>query len=84
MITIYKYPLQHHILMPQKSEILSVGLDPSGEMCLWAIIETNNADITYDFAIVGTGQKLPPDCIKRNFLGTIKNGGFMWHIFQIK
>ena len=88
MITIYKYPLMsqvNEIEMPFAT-ILSVGLDPSNTPCIWATVDTNSEKEIRRFALIGTGWPLD-DFIEKyhmNFLNTIKEGSYMWHVFELR
>lgn len=88
MVTIYKYPLMaqvNEIEMPLAT-ILSVGLDPNDIPCIWATVDTNSEKKIRKFALFGTGWPLN-DFIEKyhmNFLGTVKEESYMWHIFELK
>ena len=88
MITIYKYPLMaqvNEIEMPLAT-ILSVGLDPNNTPCIWATVDINSEKEVRRFALIGTGWPLD-DFIEKyhmNFLDTIKEGPYMWHVFELK
>ena len=88
MITIYKYPLMsqvNEIEMPLAT-ILSVGLDPNKNPCIWATVDTNSEKEIRKFALFGTGWPLDNFIEKyhMNFLDTIKEGPYMWHVFELK
>jgi hypothetical protein len=90
MRTIYKYPLLNQevqkVTIPKDSEIISVGLDPMGILCLWATVDTDPRIGTEELtiAMVPTGYPFP---FYKNthfrFLGTVRDTPYMWHIFQI-
>ena len=69
--------------------ILSVGLDPSEELCIWAIVDTNNSNVTWTrVLIIGTGISFDPDILTdtelgpvNRFLGSVTQGSFVWHVF---
>lgn len=88
MIKIYKYPLtvvdRQYVVAPFGVRLLSVGLDPVGNLCAWAA--TNDVDKpTQGVAIymLGTGNNAdvlsadPP----KHFLGTVTMPPFVWHVF---
>lgn len=88
MITIYKYPLMaqvNEIEMPLAT-ILSVGFDPNDNPCIWATVDTNSEKEIRRFALIGTGWPLDEFIEKyhMNFLDTIKEGPYMWHVFELK
>ena len=89
MITIYKYPLRPReeameIKIPRKKKIISAGLDPLGQVCIWAIVNDETPLETVRFYCVGTEWPLEwmlnNDSVK--FIGTVKQHHLMWHIFQ--
>lgn len=60
MRTIWKYRLEitkfQEIQIPLNGEIISVGLDPDNDLCVWARVEKSNTDKeTAAVCIVGTG-----------------------------
>lgn len=85
-INIFKYPVNpgyNSIEMVQKSELLSVGLDPQGRICIWAKHELkleSGLSEEREILILGTGN--PSDLPEEfKFLGTVQDGPFMWHAF---
>ncbi len=91
---IYKYQLKlvdfQTVKIKGLHRIISVGLDPAGELCLWAIVDANNENLTYAKAlIIGTGNPFYPDILAddeqglpvNKFLGTVTQGVFVWHVF---
>lgn len=87
MRTIYKYPLQpvgrQLLPLPEQARILSVGLDPSGNLALWAEVDSENKKLSREIIIAGTGNPLPTDLDKTRFLGSVKDGAFMWHLYEL-
>jgi len=84
MHTIYKYPIQitdrQIIELPNHSKIVHVGLDPEGNPCLWAEVDTDE----YGFLelilfVVGTGRPTPP---ATTHLGSFVQGSFVWHVYR--
>ena len=91
MITIYKYPLRPseeaiELKIPRGggAGVLSAGLDPLGQVCVWAIVDDEAPLETVRIYCVGTGW--PLEWILNNdtveFIGTVKQHNLMWHIFQ--
>ena len=87
-ITIYKYTLQlkdhQTISMPASRRILSVGLDPRGELCVWAFVDRENTENkNIDFYIIGTGHDIRRELLNDTFkhLGTVTQGMYVWHVF---
>lgn len=83
MKTIYKYPLalidDQEIMMPGKPTLFKVGLDPAGELCVWALVEPTHVQKPQRFFVVGTGHSVP--CAAYIWVGTVQQGSFMWHVF---
>lgn len=83
MKTIYKYPLEvrdeQEIEMPGKPVLFKVGLDPSGELCCWALVDPTSPPRPQRFYVVGTGHQVPADAYI--WIGTVNQGTFMWHVF---
>jgi hypothetical protein len=90
---IFKYPLQikdaHSYQLPLNAKILSVGLDPTNCLCLWALVDPSPHAPRENRAvfIIGTGNPIPEEVEERldrgdaKFLGTVRDGQFMWHVF---
>jgi hypothetical protein len=86
--TIYKYPLENIpsgniITMPADYELLTVDYDPNGEICLWAIVNTEVENTEVCIAILGTGWPMLED-IKHKYINTFKQGPYVWHAFEIE
>lgn len=82
MNVIHKYPLGacvSPLLLPAGYVILSVGLDPAGDVCVWARVNPAHPKEAVEFRIIGTGQ--PVDA-RLAFLGTVLQGPWVWHIFK--
>lgn len=84
MYTIYKYPLaltdKQVVEMQYPANILSV-IEQSGEIVVYAIADRETS-LTKEIAfyIAGTGSNID-DFFAFNFLGTVKVGQFVWHVF---
>lgn len=88
MKVIYKYRLDitdcQNILLPKDSALLSVKMQ-HGTMCLWALVDTSNPVEYQEFYVIGTGNPIPEKVIKNaNFLSTVLDGSFVWHVFVKK
>ncbi len=67
------------IEMPADAVILSAGLDPVGNVCIWSIGSSKLPEkIGFEIRIVGTGNPLPR---LGSFIGTVRDGAAIWHIF---
>ena len=84
MKTIYKYQLLKaicEIQMPIGSRILDVQVQ-NGVICLWATVDTALMPETRIFQIIGTGDSEVDNC--HNYIGTVQQDSFVWHIFERK
>lgn len=85
MKTIHKYRLnitdQQTVDLPRGALILSAGLDPAGVLCLWAAVDTDKPAQPREIRIFGTGHPVPETPIR--FIGTVNQGSFMWHVFEL-
>ena len=64
---------------------LSVDYDPSGNICVWAIVDPEagiDEKVEYDILQIGTGWDFSQNELDNmEFIGTVKEGFYMWHIF---
>lgn len=90
MLTVWKYPINPsdeaiELKIPGGRPILSAALDPSGQPCVWAMVNEGEKEESVFIYCIGTGW--PLDRIVRdeaegvNFIGTVKDGIYIWHIF---
>ena len=83
MKTIYKYPLMikdlQIVMMHSPGEILKVG-SQNGQVCIWALADSDAPIIECKIAICGTGLSCPYPI--EQHLGTVIIGGFVWHVFS--
>lgn len=83
MITIHKFPLElkdvQVIPMAITIPLFKVGLDPKGQLCVWARVDTNSVIRDQTFFIVGTGHPVPDKAYV--WVGTVTQGDFVWHIW---
>lgn len=82
---VWKFPFEikdtFSLKMPAGSRILHVALQ--GDVpCMWALCKASNPEITRQFRIHGTGHSnIELDEI---YVGTIMDGAFVWHIFEVR
>ena len=83
MSVIYKFPLrvtdEQTINMPTGAKILSVQFQ-NDQLCVWARIDNEYFKSKRTFLIVGTGHRFPDD--GRQYIGTVQQGPFVWHVFE--
>lgn len=90
MLAIFKYEIHPDIqkITHQSfkgAEVLSCGLDGNGNLSVWALVETEEDPAELSFYCVGTGWDLThllPDEVDINFVGSVTQGGYVWHVFQ--
>ncbi len=85
--TIWKFPLRltdvQIVMMPAGADILAVGVQSEG-IVMWARVDPAETKRQgYKVAIVGTGHPAP-DQADSNYVGTVFDGPFVWHIFTEK
>lgn len=82
--TIWKFALaltgSQEIRMPENAQILSVQYQ-ADNLVLWAIVNPAKPIVPRTIMIFGTGHLLP-DLDLRNFIGTVQDGGLVWHVFE--
>jgi hypothetical protein len=56
--TVWKYPLSivdmNELKVPHGAQFLHVGVDPAGDLCLWARVNTSSPEIPARVYVVGT------------------------------
>lgn len=90
MKTIYKYKLEPNkndkhessISIHDSYELLTFGYDGNGDLCLWAIVNTDNDKVICKFFIVLTGEPFPSIQFYR-YIKTVINKQYVGHIFQV-
>ena len=84
MNTIHKYPLEitdrQTITIPNGYQIAHIGLDPQGDPCIWAAVNTDRSRIPIEVFIVGTGNPIPKN-IENRHIGSFVQAPFVWHVF---
>ena len=88
MNTIYKYRIAETdvqlVNIPVGARILNVGLDPGGDLCLWALVDKSRDPLPRTINIYGTGHPLPDDMTNLVYLGsvTMQRTRLVWHVFE--
>ncbi len=82
MNTIWKFPIaitdRQSIQMPAEFSILHVGLDPTGQPCIWAAVNAAAQKRAFEIVTVCTGNPLPH---VGGYVGSFNQGPFVWHVF---
>lgn len=83
-MTIWKYTLHRvdiqEVAMPAFAKVLHVAMQ-SGEITLWAWVDSKQPRSPRVFAIVGTGNPAP-DFESGIYHGSVFDTPFVWHIFE--
>lgn len=56
----------------------------NGIMCVWGMAPDGPDLSPYHqmhFGMIGTGYNIPEEFEPRHFIGTLQDGGFVWHVF---
>lgn len=89
MMVIYKYPIlvidSQCIELPKGAVILSVGVQNEIQVCLWAVVDPTQGVEYREIVIIGTGNPMTelPANLRRAFIGTVLQGPFVWHVFEV-
>lgn len=81
--TIWKFPLaieaEQVVTAPLGAQLLHVGLDPNGQLCVWMQVDPEAGYRAITFYIVGTGHPIPIETV---YLGSVVMGAYVWHVFR--
>lgn len=87
MRVIWKFPLapgapsRQMVSMPVYARLLSVGLDPQGELCVWAEVDPEEKRRQHVFfTVLGTGHPFPPEPMGP-FIGTVSMAPLIFHVY---
>lgn len=86
MKSIWKYQLtiarEQTIRPPKGAKIIHTGLDPTGELCLWAEVDTHEeGSEPLLIRIYGTGHMLYE--VGQRHLGSVVIGDYVWHVYIV-
>jgi hypothetical protein len=86
--TVFKYPLTagtvvQTIKMPGEARIVHVH-NQGGYPTLWAEVPVEAHPVYEDrtFRVYGTGWDIDDDQ-QQTYVGTVHDGGFVWHIYEV-
>ena len=85
MKTIHKFPLSSAwgtkvLHMPRGAEILCVQVQNDWPT-LWALVDPSAEKEPRMVCVVGTGEEMPAAMGRSEYVGTVQEGVFVWHIF---
>ena len=70
--------------MPKHGQILSTGIDPKGNLCVWVLVDPLAPLVLRAFLCVGTGNLIIGHSFyDRKFIGTVVMTPFVWHVFEL-
>ena len=67
------------VRMPEGAKVLCVGTQQPNHICLWALVDPDTVVTERKFLVRGTGHELV--AAGENYLGTVFDGPFVWHVF---
>ena len=71
------------LAMPANAKILTAQLRDK-RICLWVLYSPSNAVQVRKFMIIGTGKEIKhKDIKKENYISTVQDGKYVWHVFEI-
>lgn len=88
MNTIWKYkivPLDECQTydMPEGAEIVAVDTDPLGDICFWALVDTEARLVEKKLWCVGTGWPLDElDIPTVQYIGMVVRAPYVWHVLE--
>lgn len=71
------------IEMRAGARILAVGCQRPRHICIWALVEPIAPSVRRRLAVRGTGQPIPAEQLG-NYIGTVFDQNFVWHVFEAK
>lgn len=84
MTTVWKFQIQiidvQSVMMPAHARVLHVGLDPQGQPCLWAEVQSENQPVKFSVHVTGTGHPMPEG--DNRHVGSFTQGPFVWHVWM--
>ena len=83
MKTIFKYAVEitdeQVVKMPKGAHALSAQIQ-NGQLCVWAMVDTESELVDRTVRIFGTGNPVDLNGMWQ-FLGTVQERIFVWHVF---
>ncbi len=83
MTRIYKYQLtgdaQQTVMLEPSARIIHVGVDPGGNLCIWAEVDPRQTRVAVTIYTVDTGGAVPPGA---SHIGTHVGQFFVYHFYR--
>lgn len=79
MRAVWKFDLEDGpvLRLPVGATVLTAQ-SQAGRLCLWAVVDPEAAREDRKVHVIGTGQPVPEDV---QYVGTVQEGPFVWHVF---
>lgn len=85
MKAVWKQPLNHGVtdfFSPVGAKPLAVALQ-GDQIMLWQLVDTEAAKVGRRYMVAGTGHPLPDAILPSDYVGTVQQGPFVWHVFNV-
>ncbi len=86
MRTIWKYDLTSQMTtveVPEGGVVIHVDVDNKTDRpCVWIYVETEHKTVSRRFAIFGTGHAMP-DNLQHGYMGSVQQGPYVWHVWEV-
>lgn len=83
MKTVHKFPFDggphFQLALPSDARVVLCALDPNGQSCVWAEVETTALRVYRQFYVKGTGHEVDPTLIHR---GSFVATPYVWHVYE--
>lgn len=84
---VWKFPVRRGpqtLEMRAGAQVLSVGADPQGDPCLWALVDPEARPEAWFVMVAWTNDVIPAACLRgTRFLGTaVTPDGLVWHVWM--
>ena len=92
MLTIWKYEIapdftNQIVRMPAGARMMSFGIDPHGELCFWALVDSEAPMEEHLVACIGTGWHanhiVEAQGRVATFVGSVTQNAHVWHLFDL-
>ena len=91
MRTIFKYPIKivdsQRLELPAGAEILKACLDPKGNPCIYAELDTEIVSTSmWTIFVIGTGNPFPESSWKLEYISSFPMEALpiMWHVYKTR
>ena len=80
---IFKYKItgEYSILMPKGAQILTAQLQGE-DICIWAQCDPGEELAPRRVILYGTGWEME-EGVNHSYISTVRQGPFVWHVFEV-